>query len=252
MTNVTPGELTTPLRFEQHELNTLPCNCDLLVHFSFAWKNTKGETKGVRKTHAIMLTDGYVVGRTGETVKAGIPLNNVNTHRNFWHKVWETSSSVRNKTNITCRYYMHYDAKSAQNTYVETKIVERRGDGTENEYDKDDVFIKMKSGMEISPVALNNLLPALSSPQLNQQQLKALCHYEFKKQVDSAAESQLTFRNKEGDTSTLWVYPEVDLFKVTLKKANDVNALGNVLNTVDEEVMFVRPSSIHFIGTKSA
>ena len=76
--------------------------------------------------------------------------------------------------------------------------------------------------------------------------------YFFKKNMDSAAESQVTFRNKEGDTSTLWVYPEVDLFKLTLRKANEVNALGNVLNTVDEEVVFVRPSSIHFIGTKSA
>jgi hypothetical protein len=147
---------------------------------------------------------------------------------------------------------MHYDARSAKNSYVETKKQERRGDSKENEYEKDELFIKMKSGMEVSPVALNNLLPGLSSNSLNEQQLKALCHYEFKKQVDSAAESQLTFRNKEGDTSTLWVYPEVDLFKVTLKKANDVNALGNVLNTIDEEVVFVRPTSIHFIGTKSA
>ncbi|HYC30309.1 MAG TPA: hypothetical protein VEB42_15850, partial [Chitinophagaceae bacterium] len=194
LSNVTPGELPMQFRFEQHELNALPCNCDLLVHISFAWKTNKNETKGVRKTHAIMLTDGYVMGRTGETVKSGIPLNNVNTHRNFWHKVWESTSSVRNRTNIICRYYMHYDARAAQNTYVETKKQERRG--SDSEYEKDDLFIKMKSGMEISPVALNNLLPGLSATSLNEQQLKALCHYEFKKQVDSAAESQLSFRNK--------------------------------------------------------
>jgi hypothetical protein len=248
--NIAPGEMS-PLRFEPHELNALPGNCDLLVHISFAWK-TKNETKGVRKTHAIMLTDGYVLGRTGDTVKSGIPLNNVNTHRNFWHKVWETSATARSKVHISCRYYMHYNERSAQNGYIETKKLERRGAGNDNEYDKDDLFIKMKSGMDVSPVALNQLLPGLQARPLDEQQLKALRHYEFKKQMDSAAESQLTFRNKEGDTSTLWVYPEVDLFKLTLRKANEVNALGNVLSTVDEEVVFVRPSSIHFIGTKSA
>ena len=251
LTNVVPGELS-PLKFESHELNALPGNCDLLVHIAFAWKAGKNETKGVRKTHAIMMTDGYVLGRTGETVKSGIPLNNVNTHRNFWHKVWETSSTARSRINITCRYYMHYECRAAQNAYIETKKVENRGGEKDNEYNKDELFIKMKSGMDVSPIALNQLLPGLQAKPLNEQQLKALRHYEFKKNMDSAAESQLTFRNKEGDTSTLWVYPEVDLFKLTLRKANEVNALGNVLNTVDEEVVFVRPSSIHFIGTKSA
>lgn len=250
LVNVAPGELS-PLKFEPHELNALPGNCDLLVHIAFAWK-TKNETKGVRKTHAIMVTDGYVLGRTGETVKGGIPLNNVNTHRNFWHKVWETSSTARNRTNITCRYYMHYNERAAQNAYIETKKAERRNGEEDNGHDKDELFIKLKSGMEISPVALNQLLPGLQARPLDEQQLKALRHYEFKKQMDSAGESQFTFRNKEGDTSTLWVYPEVDLFKLTLRRANDVNALGNVLTTVDEEVVFVRPSSIHFIGTKSA
>ena len=74
--------------------------------------------------------------------------------------------------------------------------------------------------MEISPEALNQLLPGISTyPSLNEQQLKALRHYEFKKQVDAAAQSQFIFRNKEGETSSLWVYPEVDLFKLKLKRA---------------------------------
>lgn len=251
LANIAPGELA-PLKFETHELNALPGNCDLLVHFAFAWKTGKNETKGVRKTHAIMVTDGYVLGRTGDAVKSGIPLNNVNTHRNFWHKVWETSSNARNRINITCRYYMHYDPRAAQNAYIETKKVENRGGEKDSEDNKDELNIKMKSGMDVSPVALNQLLPGLQAKPLDEQQLKALRHYEFKKHLDSAAESQFTFRNKEGDTSTLWVYPEVDLFKLTLRKANEVNALGNVLTTVDEEVVFVRPTSIHFIGTKSA
>ena len=251
--NVVPGQLTEQLRFEPHELNALPCDCDLLVHFSFAWKDKKNITKGARKTHAILLTDGYILGRMGETVKAGIPLNNVNTHRNFWHKVWESRNATgRTKTNITCKYFLHYDQRSLQNTFVETKTKENKGNDQNDEYAKDDLFIKMKSGMEISPISLNQLLPGISSyPLLNEQQLKALRNYEFKKQVDSAAQSQFTFRNREGEVSSLWVYPEVDLFKLTLKRANNINAYGNVLDTVDEEVAFVRPSSIHFIGTKN-
>ena len=81
--------------------------------------------------------------------------------------------------------------------------------------------------------------------------MKALRNYEFKKQVDSAAQSEFSFRNREGETSTLWVYPEVDLFSLTLKKANNINAFGNVLDTIEEDVVFVRPSSIHFVGTKN-
>jgi hypothetical protein len=255
LTNFVPGEVTDPLRFEAHELNMLPCDCDLLVHFSFAWKNGKGTTKGTRKTHAIMLTNGYTIGHIGETVKDGIPLNNVNTHRNFWHKVWGSRiRSARSKVHINCKYYMHYDVRSAQNSLVETKKVEQQGKETnDSEYEQGDTFIKMKSGMEVSPVALNQLLPGISSyPSLSENQLQALHHYEFKKQVDTAARSQLTFRIKEGETNSLWVYPEVDLFKLTLKKANGINAFGNVLDTVDEEVVFVRPSSVHFIGTKNA
>ncbi len=253
LTNIIPGQLIDQLRLEPHDLNALPCDCDLLVHFSFAWKDNKNVTKGVRKTHAILFTDGYVMGRIGETIKNGIPLNNINTHRNFWHKVWESKTAGdRSKVNIICKYFLHYDGKSRQNAFIETKTIESKSSDERNEYEKGEVFLKMKSGMEISPTSLNQVLPSIGSyPSLSDQQLKALCNYEFKKQVDSAAQTQLKFRNKEGEASSLWVYPEVDLFKLTLKKANNINAYGNVLDTVDEQVVFVRPTSIHFIGTKN-
>lgn len=250
LSNVQPGAIIDQLRFEPQELNGLPANHDLLVHIAFAWKE-KSQTKAVRKTHAILISDGYTLGRIGEPVQTGIPLNNVNTHRNFWHKIWESPlTSLRSEVHIVCKYYMHYNPRAVQNAQIETRKQENQKE--EEHSGRQQTFIKMKTGMDLSAVALNNLMPLVSPyPSLNEHQLKALRHYEFKKLVDTAAQSQLSFRNKNGVTNSLWVYPEVDLIKLTLKKANEINPYGNVLSTMDEEVVFARPSSLHFIGTQN-
>jgi hypothetical protein len=252
LSDVKAGQLTEPLRFEPNELEKLPVEEDLLVNFAFAWK-VKNEIKVCRKTHSIMITDGYTLGKIGEAIKTGIPLNNVHEHRNFWHKVWQSgTSSSRTRLNISCKYFMRYDPSAPQNSFLQTKTLEQPQKEDDVESTSRNISIKMKSGMDLSPLLLNQLLPQVSNyPSLSIPQLKALRTFEFGKGLNTVAQSTLAFRNKEGESSSLWVYPEVDLVKMTLKKANGINAFGNVLDTKDEEVVFLRPSSIHFIGTKN-
>lgn len=252
--NVNTGSVLDSLFFTPDEIKRLPANTDLLVCFTLVWKDKNGHVKGGRKCHSIMITEGYLFNGLNKVLKAGIPLNNITEHRDFWHKVWENKTSVnRKKSHIDCKYYIQFDTNAVQNSHIETKTLLRKGkEVSESEYEADDDFIKIKSGLQISPSALNALIPKISKyPALNETQLNAVKTNDVKKIMDCAAIDHLEFKSLSGEANMLWVYPEVDLCEISFKKPNNVNAYGNVLDLSEEKAAFIKPAVLHFIGTKN-
>jgi hypothetical protein len=201
-----------------------------------------------------MLTDGYLFDGINTVLKPGVPLNNITEHRDFWHKVWENKSTgPRQKTHIGCKYYVQYDANAVQNSHIETKTLAKKGsEVSDSEYEADDDFIKLKTGLQLSPIALNRLVPKISKyPALTDVQLNAVKSKDVKSMMDCAAVGTFEFKGKSGESNMLWVYPEVDLCEISFRKPGSVNAYGNVLDLVEEKAAFAKPVSVHFIGTKN-
>jgi hypothetical protein len=252
--NTVSGDIIDNIIFEAADLEKLPLHSDLLVCFTLLWKDKAGAIKGNRKCHSIMLTNGYLFNGQQSILKSGIPLNDVQKYRDYWHKIWENKkTNDRQKTKIDCKYYMQYNPVATQNNQVETKVLAKKGkEVSDSEYETNDDFVKIKTGLQLSPISLSKLVAQVSNyPMLNEAQLNALKNNEVKKMMDSAGTGHAEFRVKRGETCSLWVYPEVDLVELGFKKAATVNSYGNVLDVVDEKAVFVKPVSLHFIGTKN-
>ena len=58
-------------------------------------------------------------------------------------------------------------------------------------------------------------------------------------------------KGREGDTATLWSYPEISLYKLYLSKIGNIDDYGQVVTIESIEKLIPKPDLIHFIGTKS-
>lgn len=253
--NIALGAPLGVINLSSDEAGRLPDNKDLKVELTFNWR--KGDkTLGTFMNHYIMLTDGYLFQRPGSEFTTHFALNDVNRFRNYWHKIWEggPTSHERWKIDFECKYYYHLNEEDASIKKLSTrkKMV---SDSTDSEEDKDDyrrkIKAKLKSGMEISLEAYNELLKLHDLSPLGQEQLNAFKSQEFVKQAALAARFSADFRGRKGETSALWAYPEGNFQSYTLSKVVTSDATGMVTETQEEEVQFPRFSSVHFIGTQS-
>jgi hypothetical protein len=113
----------------------------------------------------------------------------------------------------------------------------------------------LKSGMILSPDALSKLVPRVSGGKdqpLSDAQLTALRTPDFVDRFNQAAKSQVEFKGRRGESAALWVYPEMKLREVVLKKIGRVNEHGHVQSFEEETVRFPMPAMVHFVGTGSA
>ncbi len=251
--DITPGSPVVGITLETDDLKKLPLNRDLKLELSINWK--RGEkVEGTFKNHYIWLSDGYLYQRAGNTVKQRFSLNDVSRFRNYWHKVWEGGPETheRWKIDFECKYYYTLNEKDASIRKLETKkkTVTDSGSDAEDEYRRK-ISAKLKSGMEISLAAYNELLSLHQMLPLAPAQLAAFLGQEFIKEASTAARVSVDFKGRKGETGALWTYPEGSIQSYVLGKATTVDPSGMITMMQEEEVFFPKFSTIHFIGTKS-
>lgn len=252
--DIAVGSTVAGIVLDSDELKRLPLNRDLKMELSFHWK--KGETtEGTFKNHYFRLSDGYLYQRSGKTVKQHFALNDVSRFRNYWHKVWEGGPETHDRWNIDfeCKYYYTLNDRDTRIKKLETKkkIVSDSGAGQDNEYRRK-ISGKLKSGMEVSLAAYNELLSLHQLAPLSTSQLNAFFGQEFIKESATAARVSVDFKGKRGDTATLWTYPEGNIQSYILSKVTTTDPSGMITAAQEEEVFFPKFSTVHFIGTKSA
>ena len=86
---------------------------------------------------------------------------------------------------------------------------------------------------------------------LDDAELHALASPEAVKRFSLAARTRVSVRGRPGDSTALWVYPEVKLQTVLLRAVADVGAGGHVLRFEDRRVNFPVPVLAHVIGVVS-
>lgn len=215
------------------------------AYIAVLWRGKNGEKFGASIDLPVLVTSGYFYDRIGSSREA-VPLNDINTYRAFWHKVWQsdfTEDVVRYE--FECKYYFALEHGRNLNAQMET--IELMSPARPRKMEG-----KMKSGLIISPTVLNQLLPALGSfPMLTAQQLAAVEAEDFIVNQQKASRTGLEYKGKAGEMAALWVYPEVQATEVYLRKEGSVNQYGNVENTIEEMVYFPSIVSAHFIGVTS-
>lgn len=251
--DISVGTPVAGIVLDSHELKNLPLNRDLKLELSFNWR--KGDTiEGTFKNHYFCLSDGYVFQRSGKTIKQHFALNDVSRFRNYWHKVWEGGPETheRWKIDFECKYYYTVNRKDINIKKLETKkrIVNDSASDGDKEYRRS-IRGKLKSGMEVSLAAYNELLRLHELEPLSAAQLSAFLGQEFIKASATAARVSVAFKGRRGDTAALWTYPEGNIQSYILSKATTVDPSGMITEAQEEEVFFPKFSTVHFIGTKS-
>ncbi len=214
------------------------------LYLAILWKG-KGKKKfGSCIDIPIAIAKDYAFDRIGESTRV-VALNDIEQHRPFWHKVWQadfTNETVRYE--FESKYYYAIEADRRANAQMETveflqPARPRKMEG------------KMKSGLILSPEVLNDLLPSIGGISLNIDQLEALKTDAFIKHQHRASRSGLKYKGSDGEAAALWVYPEMVLREIVLKKTADVTPYGTIAGFEEEKVLFPIPEFAHFVAVQS-
>ena len=241
-----------PLQVSKNELDRLPKNKDLLVSAKFVWQsNETTENVGTFSNHFIFLSEGYFLKEVKAAVSEEKPLHDRVLHGNFWHKVWEGGgNNKRWQLELDTKYLCIYKYDKDTNGRIETRLQVDKDQEADQTRLK--IIGKMKSGLEVSPVGLNNILPAIGNyPSLSTEQLKALMTDELEIQMNQESNLRIELKGRKDERGVIWVYPEVTIYEIILSKISATNESGQVISTMDENVFFPGISSFHFIGAKT-
>ncbi|HYR12158.1 MAG TPA: hypothetical protein VEQ60_30510 [Longimicrobium sp.] len=219
---------------------------EYLVCATLTWKNKAGRAVGTSRQHLVTLAGEYLFDGVGEGGEA-FALNDVAKHRDFWHRVWRGTFTGELRRRVwEARYHYSFDGAAHANGRMETVVREDTDEGRERTG-------RLKTGMSLSPYVLNALLPQLadSAQPLSEAELEALRAPEFAERFAQSGRTQLQFRGREGEEAACWVFPEVRLQEVTLRRIAGTDGNGQALELVEHPVRFPIPSHVHFVGTRS-
>lgn len=218
---------------------------DYLVCAALVWKNGRGERIGTSRAQLVTLMGEYTFDGV-EPAGEPIPLDDAQKFRDFWHKAWQDSFTAGVKQfTFDCKYYYVLEAERTANGRMDTET-QSAAAGSKREEGR------LRSGLAMSPYALNDLLPRISdAPPLGEAELAALGTREFTERLHLAARHRVFFRGRVGDSAALWIFPEVRLHEVLLRRAVRTDALGQVRELAEHRVRFPFPVLTHFIGTRS-
>ena len=239
------GRLDVIPTLRRAEVAQLRAGEDYLVCVHLLWKNRAGKTIGTGRSQLITLVGEYLFDRVEEAGEL-IPLSDVQQHRDFWHKVWQgTFSDQRRSVEFDCKYYFALEGERQENVRMET-LTRTEKEGLWKEVGR------LKSGLIVSPLALNRLIPLLSdeSP-LGDAELSALRSPDFVDRFSQAARFKASMRGRDGTSAALWVFPEVKLQRVVLQQAQRTNAAGHVEELAEYSVRFPMPALLHYIGART-
>jgi len=237
------------------EIAQIPCNTEIKIELSYIWKSNKNENIGVFKSHYVYFIETYIFDRIGERIGQPIPFNNINVHRPYWHKIWEGGFSRSNRWHIEfdLKYFYLLNPKETGISKLETRkiITEDNVESGGEHPNRRRIKAKLKSGLEFGLQTLNNILSLSNKELLDEEILKIIQKGSIDKEFHQVARQRLEMKGREGDTTTLWSYPEISLHKLYLSKIGTIDDYGQVVTIESIEKLIPKPDLIHFIGTKS-
>jgi hypothetical protein len=209
------------------------------------WRTGSGERVWTTMAQPFTAVGDYTFDTVAEAGEL-VPLNDVDTYRDFWHKVWQDSfTRDLNRNEFEVKYYYLLRAEQTDNAQLETTTAELEK-GLRRE------LRRLRSGLVLSPNRLNELLPRISSyASLPEDRMAALMTPDFEERLRLAARSRVKFAGRPGTSAALWVFPEVKVQEVVLAHASDVGPGGVVTAMTPETVHFPVPALAHFVGVTS-
>jgi hypothetical protein len=244
--SVANGALELIPRIESQVTQALEPHKDYIVVLTLLWRNNKGQLRGTSIQHSVTLMGEYRFDRVEESGEL-IPLADRENYRDYWHQVWEMPfDKEARRVDLHTRYYLTLNPERNRHARVDSDVRTERSGAR--------ATIKVRSGYEYSPFALNHLLSRVApgEPPLEDAVLRALANGDFIERFNQAAQHQGQLRGRPGQSAALWVYPEFKLQTLVLVRAANVDENGNVGALEESRVKFPMPALMHFVGVKQS
>ncbi|MEU6680258.1 hypothetical protein [Streptomyces sp. NPDC046925] len=211
------------------------------------WETRSGRSLGAETLVSFTPVGPYAYDSVQEgTDDATILLDDVELHRDFWHKVWQaTLDEDVFRYHYECKYYVGLDTQAQRTERGITRI-------------KDDPLElhtrtgRLEAALQLALGDLNAVLQSAGGrPGLDPAHLSALHTTDFTRRFSAAGRSKVRFGGRRGTSVALWVFPELRLRTVLLQRCQESDGHGRVTATVPEPVLFPFPQAVHFVGVTS-
>ncbi|MGK7916085.1 MAG: hypothetical protein AB4038_11180 [Prochloraceae cyanobacterium] len=247
--NLRSGPIDEVFGLSREQLRSLHPNEDYLICAVLTWtarSSRTGNKKRLGTSTAVLATlvGEYFFDRI-EGVEETFPLSDPREYRPYWHKIWQGNfTDDLSRLTLDCKYYYVLESQRENNARMETLISLDEGGMSQR-------VGKLKTGLILSLDRLNQLLDStLDRPTLEPGEIDALRCCEFRDSFHRIARTQVSFEGYAGDSANLWVYPEIELRRVILKRVVNSDGIGRVLELSDRTVSVPIPGQAHFVGTK--
>lgn len=243
------GPLPVTAHIEVGEVARLSRNKTYLVSLALVWKTRNGEKRGAVITTRMDLAGPATFDRVNVSGPV-IDLSDPVRFRDYWHKVWGgrlDSDAKRYAVEVT---YLIAPAPvgRAENARLETETRMQRRENSLHT-----IGGRIKSGMELSLVALNRLLTTIkvNAKPLDADELAALDQPEFREQLNLMARKPIELRGRTDESVAIWAYPAMRLASVVLVVPAEIDANGHVTKLEEKTVTLPMPALLHLIGTRA-
>ncbi|GGQ70062.1 hypothetical protein [Couchioplanes azureus] len=236
------------------ETARLPTDSPLVACAELRWRGRTGEN--VYRAYGsaeLVLVSGWFLQSRGDADADERELTDLVRFRDFWHKVWESPAAAGGKRlwelDVTARYTFLIATDQDTNGLMETRI-QRVADDLDGVTES--VTGRLKSGIELSPVTLNGLLPQWSGGvPLDESRLSAFRTARFAR--DNAVEfvRPVRFRGRHGERGAVWVGAVLRRVAFTLASAAGTDENGQVTNLMTETARFPMPVAARLLALKA-
>ncbi len=245
--NIEPESRVTTSRIDWRDLGSVEPGATLSLKASLIWRTARGRNIGAADSASIVFVSDSLISSIEQAPGEPIPLNDVERHRDWWHKVWQGSfNSEQRRVELNCKYVFALDPGRSTNARMETLL-----DFTQ---DRGGIRVgRLKTGLTLSIdslAALAATIDAGATP-LEPEDLDALRSPAVARRLGLAGRSRIRLKGRRGDAAALWVYPEVRFVTVNLRRIDGVSPSGQVEHFADRALRIPIPAAIHLIGTSS-
>ncbi len=214
------------------------------IFIQYLWKGKQDKKYGASLSFDCQIASSVIFNGIKSKLNT-FPLNDIDIHRSFWHKVWQsdfTDDVVRFEFEL--KYYYSIESDRLENAQMETiEMLDherpRKMKG------------KMKSGLVLSPSVLNQLSVTIGGDHLTNDEQTALFSKSFIDAQNKAIRSSANYKGRSGEMAALWVYPEVALTEIELLRVDQISQNGVVQSFSKEVKKIPLIESAHIIGVQS-
>jgi hypothetical protein len=239
------GRLPEPVVLPAAVTHRLTAGQEYYVALRLTWPGRDGLMAAT--TAQLVRVVGEAVFDSMDTGGPPVRLDDVDRDRDWWHRVWTDTVDERgSRVKARLEYEYTVVAEGSGNLRADTDVnlqdvTGRRAEGT------------LRSGLEVSLASLSRLAQRMAGDSFDDATMRALADPGFAEAFDRVATCSVDLHARRGARVAIWVWPEVKLHQVFLRRPADVSpTTGQVLTFDTSPVKVPVPALAHVVTTRSA